>query len=304
MQSVNYWMIKRVIDISEGAYLHTKNKQLCVNRESVTIATISIEDLGILILDNPAIVMTQSALVLCQKYNVAIVYCDEKHLPISLNLPLWNGHSLHTKNIHHQVSLKKTRSKRLWQQIVKAKITEQALSLDIAGKSNTRLLRLVEKVRSGDPENIEAQAAREYWKTLMGKDFKRDQKAGDINNLLNYGYSIMRAMVARSIVGTGLHPSLGLHHKNQYNGLCLSDDLMEPFRPWVDTIIHKMKCLDERMQITRETKQQILELLSQDVLYAKKKMPLMVASHYLAARLKQTLTENDLSLIYPQRITK
>jgi CRISPR-associated protein Cas1 len=304
MQSVNYWMIKRVIDISEGAYLHTKNKQLCVDREGATIAIISIEDLGVLILDNPAIVITQSVLVLCQKYNVAIVYCDEKHLPISLNLPLWSGHSLHTKNIRDQVSLKKTRAKRLWQQIVKAKITEQALSLDIAGKSNTRLLRFAEKVKSGDPENIEAQAAREYWKTLMGEDFRRNQIAGDINNLLNYGYSIMRAMIARCIVSTGLHPSLGLHHKNQYNSLCLSDDLMEPFRPWIDTIVHKMRCLDQGVQITRETKQQILGLLSQDVLYENKKMPLMVASHYLAARLKQALTKNDLSLIYPQRITK
>ena len=294
-------MIKRVIDISEKAYLHILNKQLCVDKDGVTVAKIAVDDLGVLILDNPAIVVTQSVITQCQKFNVAILFCDERHLPLSITLPLWSGHSLHTRVLREQISSKVSRRKRLWQQIIKRKITEQAATVERAGFQSEKLWRLAEKVKSGDPENIEAQAAREYWRKLMGNNFRRDVASGGVNNVLNYGYSVMRAMVARALVGTGLHPAIGLHHKNQYNGLCLADDVMEPFRPWIDSIVRDMDISTNETIITRDIKQQILGLLSEQVYYGNEKMPLMNSVHYLAAQLKHALTDNKVSLTYPQR---
>ena len=295
-------MIKRVVDISEQAYLHITHKQLCVDKNGQTVAKIAIEDLGILILQHPATVITQSVITLCQQNNVAILFCDERHLPISVTLPLWTGHSLHTKIVKEQVASSIPRRKRLWQQVVKAKISEQAVTIEQAGMQSNKLRRLVVKVKSGDPENLEAQAAQDYWKRLMGHEFRRDISADGINSVLNYGYSIVRAMVARSLVGTGLHPAIGLHHKNQYNGLCLADDIMEPFRPWVDAIIQKASLKNAKMQVTREIKQQILEMPNQSVLYDGKKMPFMVSVHYLVAQLKYSLTDKYKPLCYPKRL--
>lgn len=295
-------MIKRIIDISDQAYLHITNKQLSVDKNGQTVAKIAIEDLGILILQHPAITLTQSVITLCQQNNVAILFCDERHLPLSVTLPLWSGHSLHTKILKGQIASKIPRRKRLWQQIVKTKISEQATTVEQAGMQSNKLRRLAEKVKSGDPENIEAQAAQDYWKRLMGDKFRRDTGAEGVNSVLNYGYSIMRAMVARSLVGTGLHPAIGLHHKNQYNGLCLADDIMEPFRPWVDAIIQREALSNTKIEVTKKAKQQLLGMLSQSVLYDGKKMPLMVAVHHLVAQLKYSLTEKYKPLCYPKRL--
>ena len=295
-------MIKRVIDISERAYLHIKDRQLLVDKEHVTVSKIAVDDLGILILQHPAITITQSAITQCQKNNVAILFCDDRHLPISITLPLWSGHSLHTKVLREQVAITVPRRKRLWQQIVKAKIAEQATTLERAGLESQRLDRLHDRVRSGDPENIEAQAAQVYWRALMGNSFRRDSAAEGVNSILNYGYSIMRAMTARALVGTGLHPAIGLYHKNQYNGLCLADDIMEPFRPWVDSLVHEMDAQPGATAITRGVKQKILGLLGEQVSYGKKKMPLMVSAHYLAAQVKQAMSDSSITLRYPRRI--
>lgn len=294
-------MIKRIIDVSERAYLHIKDRQLLVDKEHMTVSTIAVEDLGILILQHPAITITQSAITLCQQNNIAILFCDERHLPISITLPLWSGHSLHTKVLREQIATKVPRRKRLWQQIVRAKISEQANTLNRVGLESQRLARLHDKVRSGDPENIEAQAAQVYWKALMGKSFRRDSAAEGVNSILNYGYSIMRAMTARALVGTGLHPAIGLHHKNQYNGLCLADDVMEPFRPWVDSLVREIDTRSGETKITREVKQQILGLLSKQVSYGNEKMPLMVSAHYLAAQVKQAMSDSSIVLHYPRR---
>lgn len=295
-------MIKRIIDISEQAYLHVLNRQLCVDKAGETVAKIAFDDLGILILQHPAIVVTQTVVTQCQEHNVALLFCDDRHLPVSIILPLVTGHSLHTKVLREQIASKKSHQKRLWQSVVKAKIREQAITLTKAGQQSNKLLRLSEKVRSGDPDNIEAQAAREYWKILMGASFRRDTNADGVNSILNYGYSIMRAMVARSLVGTGLHPAIGMHHKNQYNGLCLADDVMEPLRPWVDEVVHSAFVLDKTVKVTKVTKQLLLGLLSQQVLYDGKKMPLMVSVHYLAAQLKYAMTDKDVSLKFPSRL--
>ena len=175
-----------------------------------------VEDLGILILDHPAITHTQPLLTACLENNVVVILCDIKHLPTGILIPL-EGHSLQGKTFISQTQLSEPTRKRLWQTIIQSKIRAQAQTLIGAVGDNGSLSPLGAKVRSGDPDNIEAQAARLYWRKLFGEDFRRDRNMLGTNALLNYGYAIMRAAVARAIVGAGLHPSLGLHHHNQFD---------------------------------------------------------------------------------------
>lgn len=293
-------MIKRTIDISEPAYLHLKHQQLLIDKQGETIAQIPIEDLGIVILQNPAIVITQAVIIACQKNNVVMVFCDERHLPYSVLLPISEGNNLHNKILQQQLLLTLPTKKRLWQQIVKQKIKGQVNTLKALGKAFAPLERLSENVKAGDPENLEAQAAQLYWKLLFGNEFRRDVELDGINSLLNYGYSIMRAMVARAIVSSGLHPTIGLNHHNQYNSLCLADDLIEPFRPWVDFKVYQILKRNPELQVTKETKVPLLNLLSETVIWEHQEMPLMVACHYLMAQLKRAYEDSSVVLIYPK----
>ncbi|MFK5915728.1 MAG: type II CRISPR-associated endonuclease Cas1 [Woeseiaceae bacterium] len=295
-------MIKRIVDISEPAYIHLKNNQLLIDKEGKTVGSIPIEDLGVLVLENSQIVMTQMVIIACQKNNVALVFCDDKHLPYSLLLPVSDGNTLHNKILRQQIEMTKPTKKRLWQQVVIHKIQQQLNTLERAGKNSTQLQRLIKKVKTGDQENIEAQAAKKYWNLLFGKDFRRNVDDPGVNSLLNYGYAVIRAMIARTIVGSGLHPSIGIFHKNQYNGLCLADDLMEPFRPWVDWLVYDfvMKNNDDLLQVSQQTKTIFLNLPNDSVLYDKKRMPLMVACHYLLADFKRSFDDSRYKLNYPE----
>lgn len=293
-------MIKRIIDISDQAYLHLKHQQLLIDKRGETVGQVPIEDVGVLILQHPAIVLTQQVVIHCQKNKVVIIFCDEKHLPYSVILPIAESHTLHNKILKQQVGLTEPIRKRLWQQIVQKKITEQANTLRSLGKESVRLDRLASQVKAGDSSNCEAIAAQTYWPLLFGKNFRRNVDMDGINSLLNYGYSVIRATVARSICGAGLHPTLGLFHKNQYNALCLADDLMEPFRPWVDLLVYRL-AEQEELDVNQQTKQVLLEILSESVLYSNKKIPLMVAMHYLMANLKRCYTKEDKNLAYPEQ---
>ena len=297
-------MIKRTLDISEPAYLHLLHQQLLIDKQGETIAQIPIEDLGIVILQNPAIVITQAVIIACQKNNVALVFCDERHLPYSVLLPISEGNNLHSKILQQQLDLTLPTKKRLWQQLVKQKITEQAQTLKRLDKIYQPVERLANHVKAGDPENLEAQAAQSYCKLLFGNAFRRDVDLDGINSLLNYGYAIMRAMIARAIVGSGLHPAIGLHHHNQYNGLCLADDLMEPFRPWVDFKVYVMTQNNPQLQVTKESKIPLLNLLAETVIWEQQNMPLMVACHYLLANLKRAYEDNSILLTYPKLINQ
>ena len=295
-------MIKRIIDISEPAYLRTEKKQLLIDREGETVATVPIEDLGVLILQHPAIAITQGCILRCQQNNVVLVFCDERRLPYSVILPITEGHSLHSKVLREQVQTSLPTRKRLWQQIVKRKIREQITTLQHFGLDSAPLRRLETMVKSGDSENCEAQAAKIYWRLLMGDSFRRNSDAPGVNALLNYGYAVIRAMIARALVGSGLHPALGLHHHNQYDGLCLADDLMEPFRPWVDFEVRQIAEQQSEPCVDRSTKQILLGQLNRAVDWKGEKMPLMVASHHLAADLRQALGQSGATLHYPKRI--
>lgn len=295
-------MIKRIIDISEPAYLHLKHQQLLIDKEGETVGQIPIEDLSVVILENPQIVLTQAVVIACQKNKVALVFCDERHLPYSLLLPLSDGNTLHNKILRQQIEMKAPTKKRLWKGVVQNKIKQQIITLTKACKPTKQLDRLVKKVKSGDPENIEAQAARKYWRILFGDDFRRNINEPGINGLLNYGYAIIRAVLARAIVGGGLHPAIGIFHRNQYNGLCLVDDLMEPLRPWVDWLVYDFSkhASPSLLEVNKETKKILLELPACTVNYSKQKMPLMNACHYLVADFKKAFEDPKLKLIYPE----
>lgn len=293
-------MIKRIVDISEQAYLHQQHQQLLIDKNGKTVAQIPIEDLGVLILQHPAIVITQAVVITCQQNNVAIVFCDARHLPYSVLLPISDGNSLHSKIIQQQINLSLPAKKRVWQQIVRHKISGQARVLKQAGKNAVALERLADNVKAGDPDNLEAQAAQSYWRLLFGEDFRRDTDAEGINSLLNYGYAIMRAMVARAIVASGLHPALGVQHSNQYNGLCLADDIMEPFRPWVDLQVYQLALQQPELAVNQTTKQPFLKLLGEQVRWGKQTMPLMVASHYLLADIKRAFEDKTQKITYPE----
>ena len=292
-------MIKRIIDISEAAYLHLKQRQLCIDKQGKMVGKIPIEDLGVLILQHEAIVLTQQLIIACQKNKVAIIFCDAKHLPYSVALPIAEAHNLHNKVLKQQINITEPLRKRLWQQIVREKIRQQVMTLVLVDKDSARLRRLIKEVKTGDSGNCEAVAAQIYWKLLFGNQFRRDVDREGVNSLLNYGYSIIRAMIARSICSTGLHPTLGLFHRNQYNALCLADDVMEPFRPWIDWLVYQM-AQENQITINQYSKQLLLGLLSKEVVHEGKKMPLMVATHYLMANLKSCYNKEKKVLNYPQ----
>jgi CRISPR-associated protein Cas1 len=233
-----------------------------------------------------------------------IVFCNEKHLPYSLILPIGEGHTLHNKILKQQMAISEPTRKRLWQKIVQHKIKEQEQTLVMLNKESTRLSFLSTQVKTGDSGNCEATAAQAYWKLLFGKAFKRDADLDGVNSLLNYGYAIIRAAVARSVCGAGLHPTIGLFHTNQYNSLCLADDLMEPFRPWVDYVVYQMASTNSEVTINQQSKQTLLGLMSEAVLYKKKTMPFMVALHYLMADLKRCYSNGIKTLPYPLLLTR
>lgn len=280
-------MIKRIIEISKPASLGLKHKQLIIRQEESN-HSVPIEDIGILILDNPAITHTQQLFAECCANNVAVVLCDTKHLPAYLLLPLI-GNSQQTKFLAEQINAPQPTKKRLWQLIVKEKVSAQARVLADLVNDSPRLRQLATEVKSGDPQNIESQAARIYWGALFGNEFRRDRSQSGINMLLNYGYTVMRAAVARALVGTGLHPSLGIHHRNQYNSFALADDLLEPLRPLIDIKVFQLASEGKENELGTEQKKSLLECLSWQVSMGKDKSPLMVALHEYAAGIRRTL---------------
>ena len=275
---------------------------MIVEQKKNEIERVPIEDMGVLILSNPSIIISSSLISSCQKNNCIIVFCDSRHLPISILLPL-SGNSLHSKVLNIQTSVKKPIKKRLWQKIVIAKIESQMKALISCGKNPSSLESMKLRVKSGDPDNVESQASRVYWPLMFGKNFRRDQKAEGMNSLLNYGYALLRASVARAICGTGLHPALGIHHHNQYNPMCLADDLMEPFRPIVDRRVYKL-WEKEIFYISKKTKSFLLSSLAEPLMFRDKKLPFMVALQHTATSLKKALTDGPEFLEIPRLVIK
>ncbi len=280
------------MEVSIPGFLSLKDRQLVVEKDGEVKGTVPIEDLGVLILDHPALVYTHQLFQHLAEHNVAVVLCDAKHMPTSLLLNYVTHHE-HTKVLRSQISCSPHKKTSLWRQIVQAKIERQSRVLQKEKKRSPKLEGLAQKVTQSQTDLIEARAAHIYFHLLFGKDFDRDPKAPGINSLLNYGYAIIRAAIARAIVGTGMHPALGIHHRNPYNPFCLADDLMEPLRPLVDQTVYRLaKSLPEINDLTPALKREILSITTSDLLLKKRKLPFMTAIPLYVAGVKQYLCEN------------
>lgn len=228
-------MHNRIIEFAQSpAYLHTRGKLFVAENEEKGEMTVPIEELGCIIIAHPQCRITQSALAKLAQGNVPVISCNDKFMPVGMLTP-FSAHTSHTERVNQQAETAQPIKKQLWKQIVVAKVNAQARALEEWTGNDNGLNRLASEVRSGDPDNIEAQAATRYWPKIFGDpDFHRNPDLDDQNKLLNYGYAILRAIITRAICGVGLHPALGLFHHNKYNPYCLADDLMEPYRPLVD----------------------------------------------------------------------
>jgi CRISPR-associated protein Cas1 len=234
-------MLPRIIDFSDrGARLRVRLDQLLITPDGGDDCSVPLAEVAVLIAAHPQVTFTQAVLSGLASAGGIFIVCDERRLPAGMLLPLC-GHHLQTRRFQAQIAAAAPVKKRLWKQIVLAKIEMQAQALEVLHGASAGLRPLIPLVRSGDPENVEARAARLYWPLLFADDsFRRDREAVDQNRLLNYGYAVLRAVVARALCAAGLHPTLGLHHHNQYSAFCLADDLMEPFRPVVDTLVARL----------------------------------------------------------------
>lgn len=296
-------MIKRTLFFGNPAYLSTRNEQLVVNfpEEDKEEATIPIEDLGYIVLEDPQITITNGLLMKLVQNKTAVVTCDKQHLPCSFLQPLV-GHSEQTERIKHQLNASVPLKKNLWQQTVQAKITNQAAHLSLHCKNSLKLERWVTEVKSGDTMNHEAIAAAYYFQNLFEEvpGFSRNQKGVAPNNLLNYGYAILRAVTARALVSSGMLPSVGIFHKNKYNAFCLADDVMEPYRPFVDRLVYEMVRAGEDLEeLTMDLKAVLLTIPAMDVVIDGKQSPLMVAMSRTTSSLYDCFLGSSRKILYP-----
>ncbi len=310
-------MIKKTLYFGNPAYLSYSNGQLVVKLpeiekadnvpeiiKSKSMRTIPIEDIGVVVIDHKQVTVTQSVIAALLDNNAAFITCDDKRMPTGMLLPL-QGHSVYNERFRNQLDASLPLRKQLWQQTVKAKIENQTkiLHRNNPEASIGNMEAWAHDVRSGDPDNYEARAAVYYWKNLFkdNPSFVRDREGTPPNNLLNYGYAILRAIVARSLVMSGLFPLLGIHHHNRYNSYCLADDIMEPYRPFVDQIVidiyHNTSIPKE---LTTDIKQKLLGIPVLDVVINGKRSPLMIAVSQTTASLAKCYNGETRKIIYPQ----
>ncbi len=308
-------MIKRTLCFTNPAYLSLRNQQLVIKLPEVetnssltehfkseATKTIPIEDIGIVVLDNKRITITQGVLEALLENNCAVITCNESHLPIGMHLPLV-GNTTQTERMRYQIEASLPLKKQLWQQTIIAKIQNQAAVLkQIRGTEVRNMQKWATEVKSGDSDNLEARAAVYYWQNAfpMIENFTREREGESPNNLLNYGYAILRAIVARALVSSGLLTTLGIHHRNKYNAFCLADDIMEPYRPYVDRLV--MQLYDKypnTQELTKELKTELLSIPVLDVNINGKRSPLMVAVTTTTSSLQKCYAGELRKIIYP-----
>lgn len=278
-------MIKRTLHFSNPAYLSLHQNQLSIDLPHLKVLgekeskkSIPIEDIGIIILDNQQITITHGCIAALLENNAAIITCNQSRHPTGMMLPI-DGHNTQSERFRYQIDASQPLKKQLWQQTVQAKILNQAAILFNRNIACENMVYWAKSVRSGDPDNYEGRAAAYYWKSVFPKklDFFRGREGDPPNNLLNYGYAILRAIVARGLVCSGLLPTLGIHHRNKYNAYCLADDIMEPYRPYVDEIVLGIIDRGENfLELGTEIKTQLLGIATVDVQFEKSTSPLMV----------------------------
>lgn len=307
-------MIKRTLYFGNPAYLALRNEQMTIKLPEVekcnvpdsfksdVTRSVPIEDIGVVVLDHKQITLTQGLIEALLNNNCALISCDSRHLPVGLMLPL-TGNTTQSERFRFQIDASLPLKKQLWQQTVSAKIENQAILLKATTAAEVKnMLVWASKVRSGDPDNFEARAAAYYWKTLFPsfESFTRDRDGDAPNNLLNYGYAILRAVIARSLVASGLLPTFGIHHHNRYNAYCFADDIMEPYRPFVDKVV--IEILDsgiECVELNTELKAKLLSIPVVDVKINGQRSPLMIATGMTASSLYKCFAGEQRKIVYP-----
>ena len=309
-------MIKKTLYFGNPMYLSLRNAQLVLRMPDVekndtlpetfkreAERTIPIEDIGVVVLDNKRITVTTGVMEALLENNCAVITCDNRSMPVGLMLPLY-GNTTQSERFRQQIDASLPLKKQLWQQTVRQKILNQAKVLNKnTGCEVRNMLIWANDVKSGDSDNLEARAATYYWKNLFPShpDFIRGREEEAPNNLLNYGYAILRACVARGLVGSGLLPTLGIHHHNRYNAYCLANDIMEPYRPFVDDwVIHVMQQFEDYTELTRDIKAELLQVPALDVTIEGRRSPLMVAVGQTTASLARCFNGEARKIAYPE----
>ena len=291
-------MIGRVIEVaSDGRHLARYRGFMTVSGDGVDDARVPLDDIGVLLCNAHGLTYSNSLLTELAHRGVAVVLCGDNYLPAAWLWPL-DGHHVQALRMRCQLEASKPLGKRLWQAIVRAKIGQQANVLELLDLPTDGFPELSRRVRSGDPDNVEAQAARRYWPRLFGTSFRRARFGGMPNPFLNYGYTVLRAAVARAVVAAGLHPSLGIHHSNRANAMCLVDDPMEPFRPLVDhAVVGLVHAGHDEM--TSETKRTLVEVLAMDMATDRGASPLQTCLERAAQSLAQSYEAGQPTLRFP-----
>jgi len=299
-------MIKRTLYFGNSAYLKTKDEQLVFESpDTGETKQVPIEDIGVLIIDNQQITITQALIAKLLANNVALITCDNSHHPTGLLLNL-DGNTLQSAKFTAQVEATAPLKKQLWQQTVSAKIENQAAILEWLRVPVTNMKNWATEVKSGDSENHEATAAAYYWKNIFPEhlQFRRERYGPPPNNLLNYGYAILRAVVARNLVASGLLPTLGIFHRNQYNAYCLADDIMEPYRPFVDRVVWDIVRMNgQYLELSPKMKEQLLGIPAMDVKIRDEKSPLMAAVQKTTASLAKCFEGKLRKIDYPEFVS-
>lgn len=308
-------MIKKTLCFSNPAYLSLRDAQLVIKLPEIEKAdsltddfkkanevTRPIEDIGVVVLSHNQITITSGALEALLENNCAVITCDSKNMPVGLLLPLV-GNTTQNERFRSQLDASQPLRKQLWQQTMQCKIRNQAAVLRQCSDAETKCMQAwANDVRSGDPENLEARAAVYYWKSLFGHipNFIRDRDGVAPNNLLNYGYAILRAVVARSLVASGLLPTLGIHHHNRYNAYCLADDIMEPYRPYIDRLVYDItEQYGADVELSKDIKAELLSIPTLDVVIDGKRSPLMVATSQTSSSLYKCFSGELRKIAYP-----
>jgi CRISPR-associated protein Cas1 len=291
-------MLKKSILIENKASISTKNRQIIIKTEARE-SSIPAEDIGVIVVDHPESYISIPAIVLLTENNCALVFCNPKHLPCGMLLNL-DAHHIQQQIFRKQIEASEPLRKQLWQQTVVEKIQNQGLLLEkLSGKRN-QFPHIASKVLSGDTSNMEGTAANAYWKMFFEIDFKRERFGDYPNNFLNYGYAILRAATARSLSGSGLLNTIGIHHKNKYNAFALADDIMEPFRPAVDEKVFELIHAHETQELTTAIKSELLAVLTRTVYFKDTKSPMFVALQKTTASLQQCFTGERKKINYPK----
>ena len=288
-------MLKRTLVFSSPVYLSLRNQQLVLayKDSSENTTTIPIEDIGVVVVENQQASITLPLLNALTDSDVQVVFCDSKGMPSSM-LMGFEGHNLQGETLRNQLACGEVLKKQLWKQVVESKIRNQSLLLDKIGSDGACLRPYYSNVKSGDTDNREGIAARIYFQRLFGGDFVRDRTKPGINVLLNYGYTILRAAVSRAIVSSGLFPAIGIFHHNRSNAFPLADDLMEPYRPFVDEVVYSLT-IQGNLELTKESKSKLIMVLYSDTMFEKITRPLSVGL---------SMTTSSLARCYAKETTK